>query len=69
MGNSTQEMIEAMFLSNVIRWQFGRLIEKVVILDRCLFLEESGYKIKWGEVFDEKLSPRNIGIYATSTNE
>ena len=69
LGNSTQEMIEAMFLSNVIRWQFGRLIEKVVILDRCLFLEESGYKIKWGEVFDEKLSPRNIGIYATSTNE
>ena len=68
-NKSTQELIKTMFFSNVIRWQFGRLIEKIVILDRCLFLEENGYKIKWGEVFNEQISPRNIGIYATRANE
>jgi hypothetical protein len=53
-----------MFLCNIIRWQLGRLLEIYLLLDRCLFLEENGYKVKVEQYFEEALSPRNIGILA-----
>ena len=53
-----------MFEANIIRWQFGRAIEKLIILDRAMFLEENNYKVTWGELFNEEVSPRNIGLYA-----
>lgn len=56
--------VEDLYLANVIRWQFGRALEHYILTDRCLVLEESGYKVEMKELFDEELSPRNIGILA-----
>ena len=53
-----------MFCANIIRWQFGRAIEKLIILDRAIYLKENNYKVELGELFDENISPRNIGIFA-----
>ena len=60
----TQDLIESMFCANIIRWQFGRAIEKLIILDRAIYLKENNYKVELGELFDENISPRNIGIFA-----
>lgn len=62
-----QKLIRKMFLSNLIRWQFGRVIEHYILTDRCLFLEESNYKVSMAEYFHEGLSPRNIGILGEHT--
>ena len=59
-----QEKISDMFAMNIIRWQFGRAIELWILLDRACYLEEQGYEAKLEEFFDEKISPRNIGLYA-----
>jgi len=59
-----QKEIETMFLANIIRWQFGRVVEHYILTDRCLFLEENGLEVKMEELFDNQLSPRNIGITA-----
>lgn len=48
----------------VIRSHLSRLLEVFVNLDRCLFLKEQGYQVKLEEVFDRKLSPRNLCITA-----
>jgi hypothetical protein len=61
---TTQKELRKMFLCNIIRWQLGRLLEIYLLLDRCLFLEENGYKVKVEQYFEEALSPRNIGILA-----
>lgn len=58
----TQKKVRYMFLANIIRWQLGRAVEMVVLLDRCLFLEERGHKVELLQVFNEELSPRNMGI-------
>jgi len=59
-----QEKISSMFCANIIRWQFGRAIEKLVLFDRAIYLKENNYDVEVGELFDEKISPRNIGIFA-----
>jgi len=59
-----QQKIDEMFCMNIIRWQFGRALELWILLDRACYLEENGFKAYLGEYFDEKISPRNIGIYA-----
>jgi hypothetical protein len=61
---SVSRKVEDLYLANVIRWQFGRALEHYILTDRCLVLEESGYKVEMKELFDEELSPRNIGILA-----
>lgn len=43
---------------------FGELIETYLLLDRALYLQESGYKTKIVEVFDSSISPRNKAIIA-----
>jgi len=68
-SSTVQLKISEMFCMNIIRWQFGRLIELWILLDRALYLEESNFKVKVGEYFDEKISPRNIGIYAQKVSE
>lgn len=62
--SDVEQKINEMFCMNIIRWQFGRLIELWILLDRGLYLEENNFKTKLGEFFDEKISPRNIGIFA-----
>ncbi len=59
-----QELLNSMFLSNIIRWQFGRLIELYILLDRSLFLEEHGIETHLQPFFNESISPRNLGIVA-----
>lgn len=63
-SKQTRKLIEAMFCANIIRWQFGRAIEKLILIDRALYLKENNYHIELGELFDENISPRNVGIFA-----
>ena len=58
----TKEAVRHMFLANIIRWQLGRAVEMVILLDRCLFLQERGHKVELLQVFKEELGPRNLGI-------
>jgi len=60
--------VKMMYLANIIRWQFGRCLEHYILTDRCLLLEEAGQKVELKELFDEDLSPRNIGILASTKN-
>ena len=64
-SQKTQDTIKRMFLANIVRWRFGRPIEKLIVLDRAIYLKESGYNIEVGEIFNENISPRNIAIFAT----
>lgn len=57
-----QGEVDKMFLANIIRWQLGRSVELSIILDRCLYLSEQGHKVELLQVFNEELSPRNLGI-------
>ncbi|OUR99907.1 hypothetical protein A9Q84_02435 [Halobacteriovorax marinus] len=57
--------VKRMYLGNILRWQFGRCLEHYILTDRCLLLEEAGQSVELKELFDEELSPRNIGILAT----
>jgi hypothetical protein len=49
---------------NLIRSLLGRQLELHLLLDRAIFLEEAGYTCTLKEYFDEKISPRNIGLVA-----
>ena len=62
-----QKQIRKMFLANIIRWQFGKAIEHYILTDRCLYLEEKGFKVEMAEYFDSSRSPRNIGILARNS--
>ncbi|MFA6237508.1 MAG: methyltransferase [Bacteriovorax sp.] len=59
-----QKELRVMWLCNIIRWQLGRALEVYLLLDRCIYLEEKGFKVKLEQYFNEALSPRNIGILA-----
>jgi|GEM_PF-1037965 len=59
-----QELIWQMLAGGIIRNAIGRLLEVYLLLDRVLYLEEHGYKVQLLQVFDEILSPRNLGIIA-----
>lgn len=61
---STQKTLQKMFHADIIRWQYGRALELVILLDRAVYLEEQGHQVELIEFFDEKLSPRNIGLLA-----
>lgn len=61
---SIQTVINENFYLDFIRALFGRVIEVYLLLDRALYLEESGVSPKLIQIFDRKLSPRNIGIIA-----
>lgn len=55
---------EQMLRANLIRWQFGRALELVILFERAIKLEEKGMKVEVATYFDEHQSPRNIGILA-----
>jgi hypothetical protein len=64
-----QKELRKMWLCNIIRWQLGRALEVYLLLDRCLYLEEQGFRVQIEQYFQETLSPRNIGILAISKNK
>lgn len=53
-----------MISANLIRWQFGRALELVILFERAMQLENKGMNVEVASYFDEHLSPRNIGILA-----
>lgn len=54
--------LELIYRANLIRWRFGRVIEKYLLFDRALSLVEKSIPAEVYQFFDEKLSPRNIGL-------
>lgn len=58
----TSKILEELFLINIIRWRFGRLLEVYILLDRVLYLQEQGRTPELFQLFDLSLSPRNIAI-------
>lgn len=58
-------LIQKMIAAGTIRNALGRVLELYLLLDRAIYLEEKGYRVKVQTFFDEELSPRNIGILAT----
>lgn len=63
---SRQELVWKMLAAGLIRNSLGRLLELYLLLDRVIYLEEQGYQVQLLEFFEEELSPRNLGIVATS---
>ena len=59
-----QLLIERMLAAGHIRNALGRVMEIYLLLDRVIYLEEQGYRVRIQEFFNEELSPRNIGITA-----
>ena len=53
-------------LADIIRGLLGRVIETYLVLDRAVSLEEQGHKVDVIEIFDRKLSPRNLLIKSSS---
>ncbi len=46
------------------RCLLSRLVEVAIVLDRAVYLEEQGYAVRVAKVFDDVISPRNLGIFA-----
>jgi hypothetical protein len=67
-SSKIQTELKKMFLANLIRWQMGRVLEKFLLLDRVIYLEENNYQAELLEFFTESISPRNIGILAKKLN-
>ena len=57
-----QEIITNIYLANIIRWQFSRVLEKYLLLDRAQWLREQGVQTSLYQVFDSQISPRNIAL-------
>lgn len=58
------QKVQEMIACNTFRTIFSRLIEKYIALDRAVYLEELGYQVSLLEIFDRKISPRNLAILA-----
>jgi hypothetical protein len=65
---SIQKMIQRLFIANMIRCQLGRPLELFILIDRCLWIEEQGLQVSLLEYFEEKKSPRNLGILVTQSH-
>ena len=57
-----QELIRGMLTAGFIRNVFGRVLEAYILLDRAIYMEESGYETELLVFFDEMISPRNLGL-------
>ncbi len=57
-----QKKIRTLFFCNLVRWQFGRALESLILLDRCLWAAERGYRVALKRFFRPEISPRNLGI-------
>ncbi len=65
-SSQTTKNLDLIFKGNLVRWRFGRLIEKYLIYDRALWLVERGHAAQVFQIFDEKISPRNMAISINS---
>lgn len=53
------------FHCHLLRDRFARALEVVILLDRGLLLEELGFQVELLQVFEPRLSPRNIALIAS----
>jgi hypothetical protein len=51
------------------RSMLARLVEVLVCLDRAAYLEEHGQHVLVATLFERRVSPRNIGIFASRRPE
>jgi mRNA-degrading endonuclease HigB of HigAB toxin-antitoxin module len=58
----TQDKLAYYINTESLRILFGRLIEIYLVLDRALYLMQNNIEVELLEVFDRKLSPRNIAL-------
>lgn len=63
-GPEIQKIVHGLLVANIIRNQLGRSLEHILLYDRAIHLQENGHHVEILELFDETISPRNIGIYA-----
>ncbi|MFB1481030.1 methyltransferase [Corallococcus sp. RDP092CA] len=54
-----------LLLCHLLRDRFARALEVVLLLDRALLLEELGFQVELLQVFDPRLSPRNLALIAS----
>lgn len=57
-----QKILQEIYRANIVRWRFGRILEKYLLFDRALSYVEKGHPVEVYQFFDESLSPRNIGL-------
>jgi hypothetical protein len=59
-----KSLIWRMISAGLIRNALGRVLESYLLLDRVIYLQEQGYETELLECFNERTSPRNLGIVA-----
>lgn len=62
-----KKLIRQMLSAALIRDALSRLLELYLLIDRCLYLEEQGYKAELLSFFDETISPRDLGVIGVRT--
>lgn len=60
---TTQKKLHSIFHANLIRWRFGRVIEKFILVNRALWQVEQGRHAKLYQIFQSELSPRNTVLF------
>ena len=68
-SEDVQEKVINNVLADMIRLNFGRVIEVYLLLDRAILLEEAGRKVELQECFNRELSPRNIMLRSTLSDK
>lgn len=61
-----QKKLDLIFYANLIRWRFGRIIEKFILINRALWQVEQGHHAQLYQIFDSQISPRNSVIFIPS---
>ncbi|NTX59698.1 methyltransferase [Myxococcus sp. CA051A] len=54
-----------LLLCHLLRDRFARALEVVLLLDRAILLEELGFQVELLQLFDRRLSPRNLALIAS----
>ncbi len=62
LAEGRQLLVEQMLAAALVRDQFGRVLESAILVDRALWMKEHGHNVVIGEIFDPKISPRNLII-------
>jgi hypothetical protein len=63
---SVRSETRRILLCHLLRDRFARALEVVLLLDRAILLEEMGFRVELLQVFDPRLSPRNIALIASN---
>jgi|GEM_PF-1149182 len=62
---SVRSETRRLFLCHLLRDRFARALEIVILLDRAILMEEMGFQVELLQVFEPRLSPRNIALIAS----